>query len=55
MIGRSAGPMTTGSLAPVQECGDWIGLADVLEYELCPMLDAWSERIRRLPGEETTR
>ncbi len=42
----------TAALVTPQENRDWIGLADVLEHELRPLLDVWSSRIRALRSKE---
>jgi hypothetical protein len=37
-------------LIEAQENQDWVRVADVLEYDVRPSLDAWSEAIASVPG-----
>ena len=37
-------------LADAQQNQDWIRVADVLEFDVRPSLDAWSEAINAIPG-----
>lgn len=44
-----------GAVLPAHESADWIRVADLLEYEIAPIVESWRERLVTAHAEEAVR